>query len=745
MNNSILLPQEILPGFGAVRMMPFVKLKGKTVYPEKIEVSKGFSGKNYQIDCFYAENFKDSLYVTVYDREARVKRVFQNCGPEIKLMELGCLFTDIDMGGEAAKDFFYHNENPRIYERMTFPVDHVRAPEDAKDSEFDDTAGNRWADPGVVHPRIGRSPYQPFPAILLGNYETSNGIVHGTLRQKEIYHNYLVRHENNKLTLEFFSSFKAVDALDFASGRLLNDQWYIGVLDDATDYDHLFDRYAAHLRKVLPASYGATDINRTCMTWGSWNDNIFRDITEEMLLTEARYLKKHFPLVHWMQLDDGYAASAKPVGSNFGSTPAHGLGVAYEGDEGISKEKFPQGLRHFTDELRKIGLRPAIWIGGFCPHYTPIYKDHPEWFIDYSYRVGSSSPLDVSQEVVRDYITFALDKLITEYGFEGVKHDFWSYAFEDSHNMYKNKDKSGYFYRDWWLKELRRRLDDDGYFQTGCDIVMGNPFLGEFFTNYRYGIDIGAGNWDFVKTNFLWGIACFATHTGDLFVPNSDSVGLFPGLNDTDALFALNYCWVTHSMVELAGKLSLEPDHPRLQLLKKVLCNVNNGQDVYIANYNYRDDNNLIPSTLYFNTPHFSMLENAKGLPVKTVGIFNIFEENIEVSFSAADIGLDSAKSYIVTDVWNDKVMRLEAGKAISTSVIPHGSLVWAVSEDCGIQLLDSDMKVDAISFDGDKVFIETSFVAERNTLTWNTVPGTLVINGKETAFAVNGNKTVIG
>ncbi len=744
MSNAILFPGEILPNFGNVKFQPFVKLKNETVYPEKIEISKGFSGKNYQIDCFYSKDFADTLYLTVYDREVRVKRIFQNKGPEIKLMELGCLFTEIKLGNDCDKDFFYHNENPRIYERMTFPVDYVRAPEDAKDSEYDETAGNRWADPGVVHPRIGRSPYQPFPAILLGNYETSNGIVHGTLRQKECYHNYLVRHENGSVTLELFSSFKAVDALDFATGRQLNDQWYIGEIDDAKDYDRIFDRYTAHLRKVLPASYGSTDINRTCMTWGSWNDGIFREFTEEMLLNEAKYIKKNFPLVHWLQLDDGYAASAKPVG-HVPNTPAHGLGVPYEGENAISKEKFPNGIRHFTDELRKIGLRPAIWIGGFCPHYTPIYKEHPDWFIDYSYRVGTSSPLDVSQEVVRDYIKFALDKLITEYGFEGVKHDFWSYAFEDSHNMYKNKDQSGYFYRDWWLKEIRKRLDDDGYFQTGCDIVMGNPFLGEFFTNYRYGIDIGGGTWDFVKTNFLWGIACFATHTGDLFVPNSDSVGLFPDLNDVDALFALNYCWVTHSMVELAGKLSLEPNHPRLKLLRKALCNVNNGQDVYLANYDFRNDNALIPSTLYFNTPHFSTLENTDGMPKKTVGFFNIFEKDLEVEIKAADIGLDPDKSYIITDVWNEEIYKLAPGASIKTTLVPHGSKVWAVNEDCGIQLLDADAKVDAIAINGNNVSLELPFPEGNYTFTWNQVPSSLIINGKETKFTVNGNKTVIG
>ncbi len=38
------------------------------------------------------------------------------------------------------------------------------------------------------------------------------------------------------------------------------------------------------------------------------------------------------------------------------------------------------------------------------------------------------------------------------------------------------------------------------------------------------------------------GASLFRHSHGDLFVPNSDSVGLFPGLNDTEAMFCLNYC-----------------------------------------------------------------------------------------------------------------------------------------------------------------------------------------------------------
>lgn len=153
----------------------------------------------------------------------------------------------------------------------------------------------------------------------------------------------------------------------------------------------------------------------------------------------------------------------------------------------MDHQKFPDGLRAFTDKIRETGLRPAVWIGGFCPKYTPIYK---------VIRSGSSITI-TAWTPPRRWTSASLKSAPTsntrwmyffrDYAFEGMKHDFWSYAFEDSHDLLKNKDASGYEWRTWWLKEIRKRIPADAYLQTGCDIVMGNPFLGEYFTNYRYG------------------------------------------------------------------------------------------------------------------------------------------------------------------------------------------------------------------------------------------------------------------
>lgn len=86
-----------------------------------------------------------------------------------------------------------------------------------------------------------------------------------------------------------------IGALHCAAGRTLVDEWYLGTTARADDLERIFERYTAELRRHLPPMYGATAINRDNMVWGSWNDGIFRDISEEMIVREARFPEREFP------------------------------------------------------------------------------------------------------------------------------------------------------------------------------------------------------------------------------------------------------------------------------------------------------------------------------------------------------------------------------------------------------------------------------------------------------------------
>ena len=709
---------------GKIALRPFVVMADESIRPLEYTVSVNAAVGNCSISATDGI-VRDYLFLEYDGDEITCQRIFENTSQEtVSIKELGIEVTGITFGRDPRDDYFYHNENPRIYETMTFPIDYNRTTEEAKDSEFDIEAGTRWADPGVITERIGACPYQPFPAIIVSNYKTRRGLVHGTLSQKIFYHNYLAKHEDDTVTLTVFSSFKATHQLNMGPHRVLRDEWYLGATNQADDIERIFEKYTTILRTKLPANYGSSKLNRDNLVWGTWNGGIFRNVNEEVITKEARYLKENFPTVRWIQLDDGYHAYPGN---------AMGISVPYEGPEGVSQVKFPLGLRHLADSIRELGLRPAIWIGMKVPQVTKLYQEKVAegWFCDYSFRVPWGL-LDVSRADVRAYMQYAINVLIREYGFDAVKHDMWSYAFEDSHDLYSNKDKSGYEYRTWWLEQMRGAICTDGYLQTGCDIVMGNPFLGQYFTNYRYGIDIGSGKWDYVKTNYLWGAACFATHTGDLFVPNSDAVGVFSNLTEDECFFLTNYCLVTHTMVEIAGKLSQEPESKRLRQLKKACCNPNNGQDVYFVGYDYRRPYYSIPEVMYFKTPHFSKEENNDAIPMRTVGLFNIEEEEKSIGFSISDLGLEPGK-YILTDVWTGE--RFGVSDSIKVLIDRHGSRLFAVSKASGLRLDDANIRINSVKVSDNVMTIETDYAYKGVELTFSQDPQDIYCNDEYLYF----------
>ncbi len=708
-----------------------------TESPGSTKITHNSEAETSLISLSYANGIDEELFVRWNDRRESFwwRRITNTTKKMIHLVEASFTLSRLKMGKNHKEDFFYHAENPRIYGRYTIPVRLKRTAAMVEDSGFDSLAGNKWADPGVVCDRVGASPYQPFPAVLLGNYQTDMGLVHGSLSQRVFYHNHLFTHKDDSVTWEMLSSLKAVSHRNLAPGEIIdNDEWYLGMAD-SRDYERIFDGYTAALRRALPASWGRSPINRHTASWGSWNDGIWRDIDEKRLLRMADFLRENFPTVEWMQIDDGYATNAGKL------KIAHGLGSPYEGEDAFDAKKFPNGLKHFTDQVRQRGIRPAIWVGGWVPSEAPLAKDHPDWFVDYSYRVKTAKVLDISKPEVREYMRKALDVLLTESGFEGMKHDFWSYVFEDSHALLERHDKSGYEWRTWWLREVRRRLSTTGYLQTGCDIVMGNPFLGEYFNNYRYGIDVGGGEWEHLKTNFLWGAACFATHTGDLLVPNSDAICLFADMPDNEVLTWINYCIISRSLVEVAGWLYQHPAHPRMRWLRKAMACLNNGQDVHFAKFDYREAAaGETPAIWHLDTPYFSKIAGNPCVPVKTVAVFNLDDKPQRFSLRSKDLGLTGTdKDYVATNVWTSETVPLS--QIARLSLAAHESHLFTINTVASQpQILDANLEITHASHEGKKLSVTFRHGGQLE-LTLSIKPKSVLFDGKMETVSVKKGK----
>lgn len=663
-------------------------LADRTLAPTEISFIHNQQAKHLHIHATYEKLAAEDLYISWEPSRQHLiceRQMHNTSGKTLELVEAGLHLKGITLSGARRADYFYNTENPRIYGIYAIPLHLNRLNLSAAESEYDAVAGNKWADPGTITDRIGASVYQPFPAVLLSNHETESGFVHGSLSQDIFFHNYLFRHEDDTIAWDIFSSCKAVATRRWNPGEDLHDHWYLGRTEQAADITRMFDGYTAVLRTVLPANYGTASANRHHIVWGSWNDGIFRDIDEERLFQMTEYLKKEYPTVRWIQIDDGYATRANTA--KF----AHGMGVPFE-EDGIDLKKLPNGMRGLSDGIKERGLTPAVWIGGLIPNNTPLAEAHPEWMCDYSYRLKTCKPLDISIPEARAYMIEAMRCFTQHWRFQSIKFDFWSYVFEDSHPLLSDNERTGYEWRRWFLHQVREMLPRDAYFQSGCDVCMGNPFLGEWFNNYRYGIDIGSGNWEHIKPSMLWGTACFATHTGDLIVPNSDSISILPKLSEEDAHTVINYCLITRSVVEIGGWLYQQPEHPRAAWVKKAICCPNNGQDVFYANFNYREQNSGIPTTWYLKTAHFSREENMPALPARTVALFNNEESTTTTPLTPEALDLPAGE-YLLTNIWTLETRPFSPGE--SFTLPPHQSCLYAVSpRTTTLQVLDSNIGI---------------------------------------------------
>ena len=106
-----------------------------------------------------------------------VRRTVKNVTDDaVNLKELKAELTGIDFGGEPKDDYFYCNENARLFWTLTVPVDYDRLNDDSEDNKrFNLPVSRKYCDPEVIEGHICSSPYQPFPAILISNYNSKKG------------------------------------------------------------------------------------------------------------------------------------------------------------------------------------------------------------------------------------------------------------------------------------------------------------------------------------------------------------------------------------------------------------------------------------------------------------------------------------------------------------------------------------------------------------------------------------------
>lgn len=93
-----------------------------------------------------------------------------------------------------------------------------------------------------------------------------------------------------------------------------------------------------------------------------------------------------------------------------------------------------------------------------------------------------------------------------EWGFKGVKLDFFSWSFDHTDARFRNGGTNVMWKRKF-VGAIRALLGEDGFFMHSISWPLGNPLLADYgFNAFRVGMDIHDGSWEKHRGSATWSI-----------------------------------------------------------------------------------------------------------------------------------------------------------------------------------------------------------------------------------------------
>jgi hypothetical protein len=496
--------------------------------------------------------------------------------------------------------------------------------------------------------RWGDTEDQPFPALFILNDENRRGLVVGAASQKTSVPVFALC-RRPLFRPDAFAQFEV--RWDFpqcagliipAGGALPLDTLYLQLTRERT-VSAAFEDYLDHLARENVLRGHVTPLTREAVHC-TWNYGVFNDQREEPLLKTARFIAREMPAIKWFLVDDGYLGRA-PRRRCFLNCFYPDPGPNFEAGD------WPRGLRAFTDEVRGLGLRPAIWWTPTVKLPCPLHDDHPDWFLrrkDGSlYLIGEDSAyLDYSHPEALAFLDRTLGLILREWGFEGCKIDFWSQNFETRDAVLSAPGRTSVEARRLFFQTVRRHLPEDGFIMSCIAMGMGNPFLGEFVDTYRCSMDISDGLWHDQVRSARWSLPNLGFGGRRTFLLNMDSAGINPQVPENETIFRLTWCFITMGVIETGGRMEqLAPGH--LQMMQRLLSRCDRGHPCRCSDTRAFTGEPL-PESLYVDYPPDSV--SARAGVRQSVAFLNWTEEPRAVSLDRRRLGQPGP--VMVTDFW---------------------------------------------------------------------------------------------
>lgn len=147
-----------------------------------------------------------------------------------------------------------------------------------------------------------------------------------------------------------------------------------------------------------------------------------------------------------------------------------------------NKIKFPHGIKSTSNKVKKLGLKPGIWMAPFLvnPRSTVATK-HPDWLVRHNgklvdgFRLTSMDALlphrkwilNIKNPEVKKYLNDSIKYLIETCGFELLKLDFLYAIYFDPNLSNREANK---FLRSF-LKAIKRRYPHVYTIACGCPLI----------------------------------------------------------------------------------------------------------------------------------------------------------------------------------------------------------------------------------------------------------------------------------
>jgi hypothetical protein len=432
--------------------------------------------------------------------------------------------------------------------------------------------GGYFAPVPGVEGEFGLSEDWPFPGFFFTHPERGT-VLMAVLSQERCKPHWTLRRAARGARVTAEERFTGVPSIRLEAGaRTETERWVM--LHTPGDIEEAVEQYYRLLRKRIDFA-GRDSILRRAVVWGTWNYNdrprSYPDITHDMVAANARALTSLVPdKPRFVMIDDGYqrGCSRGDVATWFASS----LEIFHDdGTPPHDPALFPKGMKGIADAIRRAGARPALWATIRIHRQSALAKARPEWLLQSATPNGfgvRSAYLDYSLPEVREYTRNAWRTLFREWGYDGLKLDFWSIPFEAPEARYRNRERTAIELRNQFLQDLREFVPKEGFLLVAVVVNGGgSPFVGRYVDAVRMGMDIGKGSAVEVRqsANYLTLAAPFYRH--DCLLGDPDSFGWCPrntpGQNRLWATMTL----FTGGMCEIGGDLtSATPE--ALQLLR---------------------------------------------------------------------------------------------------------------------------------------------------------------------------------